>query len=271
MSVSASILVSMATAAFSPAQVDVLAGDNIVWRNNSQRTHNVKFDTEGYNSGRVAPRGGANHVFAAQGRFPYVCTIHDGMNGEVGVHPLLLEGPARPVRRGATIAFGVRAPDNPGVVRIEADSGAGFHPVAVAGPLAGKGHEGHTDPGMLHAGVVASESATYRAVNSGGASQTLRVEVTDGPVLAAATRGARAGATLVRVRANPASPGARVVLQLRLRERFGWWPARRARLDRRSRARFVVRGHRGARARVVPVGSDWATPTGVGAAFRLRR
>jgi hypothetical protein len=246
-------------------------GDNVVWRNNSQRTHNVKFDTEGYNSGRVAPRAGANHVFTAEGRFPYVCTIHDGMDGEVGVHPLLLDGPKRPVRRGATIALGVRTPDNPGQVRIEADSGRGFHPVAVAEPLAGEGHEGHTDPGMLHASVVASESAAYRAVHSGGASQTLRVEVTEGPVLAAATRRARGGATVVRVRANPASPGARVIFQLRLRERFGWWPVRRARLDRRSRARLVVRGHPGARARVVPVGADWATPTGVGAAFRLRR
>ena len=271
MSVAASIFVSMATAAFSPAQVDVLVGDNVVWRNNSQRTHNVKFDTEGYNSGRVAPRGGANHVFTAQGRFPYFCTIHDGMNGEVGVYPLLVEGPSRPVRRGATIAFGVRAPDNPGEIRIEADSGAGFRQVAVAGPLAGEGHGGHTEPGMLHASVVASESATYRAVHARGASQTLRVEVTDGPVLAAATRRARGGATVVRVRAKPASPGARVVLQLRLRERFGWWPVRRVRLDRRSRARLVVRRHPGARARVVPVGADWATPTGVAAAFRRRR
>jgi hypothetical protein len=271
MSVSASILVSMAAATFSPAQVDVLVGDNVVWRNNSQRTHNVKVDAEGYNSGRVAPRGGANHVFASQGRFSYVCTIHDGMDGEVGVYPLLLEGPKRPVRRGATIALGVRAPDNPGVVRIEADSGGGFRPVAVAGPSAGQGHEGHTDPGMLHANVTAAESATYRAVNAGGASQELRVVVTDGPVLGASTRRARGGATVVRVRAVPASPGARVVLQLRLRERFGWWPVRRARLDRRSRARFVVRGHRGARARVVPVGSDWATPTGVADRFRLRR
>jgi hypothetical protein len=266
-----SIFVSMATAAFSPVHVDVLAGDRVVWRNNSQRTHNVKFEREGFNSGRVAPRGAANHVFEAPGSYEYVCTIHDGMNGEVGVHALLIEGPARPVRRGATVAFGVRAPEGAGEVRIEADRGGGFQTVAVAGPVAGEGHDGHTDPGTLHADVVATESATYRAISSAGPSQMLRVEVTDGPVLSASQRRGRRGATLVSVRAAPASPGARVVLQVHLRERFGWWPLRRARLDRRSRALLRVRGHAGARARVVPVGSDWVTPVGEPAAFRLRR
>ena len=62
------------------------------------------------------------------------------------------------------------------------------------------------------------------------------------------------------VSANPSTPGARVVLQLKLRERFGWWPVARARLDKRSRASFSVRGHAGAPARVVLVAPDWATP-----------
>jgi len=44
------------------------------------------------------------------------------------------------------------------------------------------------------------------------------------------------------------------------RERFGWWPVRRARRDKRSRARFTVRGHAGVPARVVLVGPDRATP-----------
>jgi hypothetical protein len=264
-------LVSMTTSSFAPAQLDVLAGDNVVWRNNSLRTHNVKFESAGFDLGRIAPRGGASHVFPSPGAYPYVCTIHDGMDGEVRVHPLLLQGPTGPVRRGTEVALGIRAPEDPGEVRIEADTGAGFRPVAVATPLAGEGHEAHTDPGMLHATVVAAESASYRAVSAAGASPVLRVEVTDGALVSAATRRARRGGTLVKVRTTPASPGARVVLQVRLRERFGWWPVDRARLDRRSRAVLSVRGHRGAKARVVMVGADWATPAGQSAVFRLRR
>ena len=254
----ASILVSMLSGAFSPAQLDVMTGDNVAWTNTSTKTHNIQFDTEGFNSGRVEPRGGANHVFPVAGVYPYYCTIHNGMTGVIGVYPLVLEGPAKRVRRGTSIAFHVRAPEGAGEVRIEADSGSGFQPVAVAGPAAGGGHEGHEEPGMVHANVVASETATYRAVFAAGSSNELRVEVTDAPDMAARARRARRGA-VVTASANPSTPGARVVLQLKLRERFGWWPVARARLDKGSRARFSVRGHRGAPARVVLVAPDWAT------------
>jgi len=144
-------------------------------------------------------------------------------------------------------------------VRIEADFGAGFVPVAVAGPATGGGHEGHDEPGTVHADVVASESAVYRAAFAGGFSQELRIEVTDAPDLSAKVRRGGRGRAIVSVGANPATPGARVVLQLKLRERFGWWPVARARLDKASHARFTVHGHAGVRARVVLVAPDWAT------------
>ena len=266
-----SVLVSMGAGSFSPAHLDVLPGDNVVWRNNSTKTHNVKFDTEGYNSGRVMPGSGANHVFPAAGVYAYHCTIHDGMVGEIGVYPLVLEGPKGRVRRGRSIAFGVRAPDGAGEVTIEADHGAGFVPVAGATPVVpGAGHEGHDAPGELHAEVVASESATYRAVYSGGSSNELRVEVTDAPDVTAGLKRGPGGAT-VNVRTTPAAPNGRVVLQVHLKERFGWYPVDRARLDRRSHARFVIRGYGGVRARVVLVGPDWATPLSQSRTLRLPR
>ena len=255
-----SVFVFAQTQAFSPAHENVLPGDTVIWRNTSSKTHNVKFETEGYNSGRFGPGEVRNHPFPTAGVYDYHCTIHTGMIGQVGVYPLVLQGPAGRVRRGRSIAFGVRAPDGAGDVTIEADYGAGFVPVAGTTPVVpGPGHEGHDAPGELHADVVASESATYRAVYSGGASNEVRVEVTDAPdVTAAVKRGKRAA--VVNVRTTPAAPGARVVLQLNLRERFGWYPVDRARLDSHSHARFLVRRHGRVRARVVLVGPDWATP-----------
>jgi hypothetical protein len=255
-----SILVSMGSGSFGPAHVDVLVGDNVAWRNNSTRTHNINFETEGFNSGRLTPRSGANHQFTIAGVYPYVCTIHDGMIGEVGVYPLVLDGPVKRVRRGTSVALHVRAPEGAGEVRIEADTGSGFQPVAVAGPPEGGGHEAHEEPGTVHANVVAVGSAVYRAVYVGGTSNELRIEVTDAPDLTAKVRRGRRGGAVVTASANPSTPGARVVLQLKLRERFGWWPVARARLDRSSRARFSVRGHSGAPARVLLVAPDWATP-----------
>jgi plastocyanin len=265
-----SIFVSAGTSSFAPRDLDVLVGDNVIWRNNSVKTHNVKSEAEGYNSGRFAPRSAVNHVFASAGSFPYVCTIHDGMTGEIGVRPLLLSGPTRPVQRGASVALHVRAPEGTSEVTIEADSGAGYQPVAVAGPPEGGGHEGHVEPGTLHANVVAADSATYRAVSAAGASPELRVEVSDGAALAVSSKRG-SGGLRVGVKASPASPGARVVLQLKLRERFGWWPVARARLDKRSRASFTVRRYGGVPARVVMVGADWASPLSQSRVFRLAR
>ena len=265
-----SVLVSAGTTRFQPRELDVLVGDNVIWRNNSQKTHNVKSEAAGYSSGRFAPRTAVNHVFPAAGTFPYVCTIHDGMTGAIGVHSLLLDGPKRPVQPNASVALHVRTPENAGEVQIEADSGSGYQRVATAGPAAGGGHGGHAEPGTVHANLVVPVSATYRAVSAAGTSQELRIEVSAGPLLSvkAAARGARRS---VSVSARPAAPGTRVVLQLRLRERFGWWPVARSRLDKRSRARFTLRGHAGARARVVAVGPDWASALSESRVLKLPR
>ena len=266
-----SVFVFAQTQSFSPREQEVLPGDTIIWRNTSQKTHNVKFDTEGYNSGRFGPGEVRNHPFPVAGVYDYHCTIHTGMVGQVGVYPLVLEGPTTRIRRGKTIAFGVRAPDGAGDVTIEADYGSGFVPVAGTTPVVpGPGHQGHDTPGELHADVVATETATYRAVYSGGSSNELRVEVTDAPDVTAGVKRGRHG-TVVNVRTTPAAPGVRVVLQVNLRERFGWYPVDRARLDKRSHARFLVRRYGGVRARVVLVGPDWATDLSQTRTFRLPR
>jgi plastocyanin len=265
-----SVFVSAGTSSFSPSNLDVLVGDTVIWRNNSLKTHNVQAETAGYDSGRFGPRSAVNHVFPAAGVFPYVCTIHDGMTGQIGVYPLLLGGPGRPVQPGAAVALHVRAPDGAGEVMIEADTGAGYQTVATAGAPEGGGHEGHVEPGTLHANVVVNRTTTYRAVSAAGSSPELRVEVSAGPALALAAR-SKAGRRLIDVRARPSSPGTRVVLELKLRERFGWWPAARARLDRRSSARFTIRGHAGVPVRVVTVGPDWATVLSKSRVLRLRR
>jgi hypothetical protein len=87
--------------------------------------------------------------------------------------------------------------------------------------------------------------------------------------VSAAARSRRGRAT-VRTHVVPGSRGATVVLQLHLKERFGWWPVQRARLDKRSRARFAVRLRHKVRARVVLVGADGETPVARSAVLRLR-
>jgi plastocyanin len=250
--------VSVQHSTFSPASLDVLVGDAVSWRNVSLREHDVTSAAAGFESGEMARNATFAHTFAAPGAFPYICKIHAGMSGHVAVHPLLLVGPAAPVARGKPVALHVRAPAGAGEVAIEEDAGSGFRRVATATPAAGEGHGDHDGAGTLHATVTPAASASYRAVAAAGTSPTVRVEVSDRTILTLTSSAQPGGATLA-VRSAPALPGARVALQLRLRERFGWWTVARARLDRRSRARFTLRRQRPVRARVALVGRDRTT------------
>ena len=260
--------VAMEYESFSPARLDLVVGDSVSWRNGSVREHDVASDAAGFDSGRVGQGGIFAHTFPAAGSFPYVCRIHDAMRGEVAVHPLLVSGPRRVVARGAPVPLHVRAPVGVGQATIEEDTGSGFRPVATATPQAGHGHEGQEDA-TLHATVRPSASAFYRAMSGDGASPPLRVEVTD-EARVALTASARPGGAVLRARAVPAQPRARVVLQLRLRERFGWWTVARDRLNRRSLARFVLRRRRPVRARVALVGADWVTTLAVSPRLLVR-
>jgi hypothetical protein len=75
--------------------------------------------------------------------------------------------------------------------------------------------------------------------------------------------------TAVSVQVTPADPGALVVLQLHLRERFGWWPVARARLDRNSRAHFDLRLDRAVSARALLTLGDGATRLGSSSVVRV--
>jgi plastocyanin len=250
--------VSVQHSTFSPASVDVLVGDVVSWRNVSLRVHNIMSPAAGFEPGEVGQNATFAHTFATPGAYPYFCTIHAGMSGHVAAHPLLLVGPAAPVARGKPVALHVRAPAGAGEVAIEEDAGGGFRRVATAAPAAGDGHRDHDGAGTLHATVTPAGSASYRAVAAAGTSPTVRVEVSDRMTLTLTSSAHPGGATLA-VRSAPAQPGARVALQLRLRERFGWWTVARARLDSRSRASFTLRRQRPVRARVALVGRDRTT------------
>ncbi|MEA2330834.1 MAG: hypothetical protein QOH58_972 [Thermoleophilaceae bacterium] len=264
--------VAMNQSTFSPAHLDVLVGDSVSWRNSSLREHDVRSDAAGFDSGRVGTGAGFAHTYAAPGSYPYACTIHTGMTGDVSAYSLLLDAPRRPVQLGAPLELHVRPAAGLGPVRIEEDSGAGFRPVAAAAP-AGGGHGAHGDAAedgyTLHATLTATVSATYRAVAGDQLSQPLRVEVTDAPRLVVSAS-PRRGGVAVGVRSVPPKPGALVAIQLRLRERFGWWTVDRARLDKRSRARFVLRRRQPVRARVIVVGANGVSAVAASAPVTLR-
>jgi plastocyanin len=250
--------VSIQSGAFGPSQISVLAGDTVEWSNVSLRTHTVTARDGSFGSSLIGLSGAFSNKFPTAGTFAYYCQIHAFMTGEVDVYPVLLHGPTDPVSRGTQVPLDGRAEAGTSSVEIDADSGSGFVPVATAAV---------DGSGAFHAAVAATASAKYRAVTAGGTSPDVQVLVIDRKLVVRASR--RGRGALVRVQAVPRDPGAIVQLQLQLRERFGWWPASRRRLDGRSRA--VFHAPAGARARVALTLPDGWTPVVMSAPLRLPR
>jgi hypothetical protein len=141
---------------------------------------------------------------------------------------------------------------------IQADDGGGFRDVATATVNA---------DGSFAASVTPAGSASYRAVSGTDTSPPVTLTVLDRTVRVHTRRHGRRVAVAVRV--SPATPGGTVVLQAHLRERFGWWPLRSTRLDRRSHARFVITMPKGHALRVVLTLRDRATPLAISPVQRL--
>jgi plastocyanin len=243
-------MVSVGFDAFSPLMLDVLTGDTVNWPNDSARPHTVTADDGSFDSGRIVVRSSFAQRFGAPGTFPYHCTLHPSMRGEVDVHDLLLTSPAAPAGPNRPYPiFGRSALGSGTQVAIEADTGSGFARVATASV--------GTD-GTFAASVIPETTSAFRAVAGTTTSPPVQLIVLDHSIKTAARR-LKGGRLRVEATVAPAAPGSRVVLQLHLKDRFGWWPVQMATLDARSHARFVIRQRARVPARVVLTLPDDAT------------
>jgi plastocyanin len=230
-------------AAYGAPTVDVLAGDTVTWRNDSVRPHTVSAADGSFASDRLTASGSFSHRFDATGVVAYYCQVHPFMRAEVDVHRLLLDAPHDAAAPGRPLTLSGRAALPAGTaVSIRA---AGGGEVATAAVDAG---------GHFHATVTPRTTTAYSAVSGADGSPAIQVLVVDRKVKASA-RGGR-----VSVHVVPGARGATVVLQLRLREHFGWWPVRHVKLDTHSRAHFSLRLKHKVRARVVLTAEDGVTP-----------
>jgi plastocyanin len=246
--------VQIVDTAYDPPRVVILTGDTVGWRNSSFiNEHTVTSAT--FDSGPIVPGGGFFHDFTAQGAYVYACTIHPNMSGEVDVFGLLMVGPAQAVARGAATILTGRAAQGVGAIAVEEDTGTGFHPVATTQPSGG----------AFKATVHPPANATYRAVAGTDTSPPVHVNVSDRSSVTVKRSGSR-----LRVHVDPLNARARVSLQFKLRERFGWWTVARARLDRKSNARFTIRGRKLVWVRVVLTQSDGWTPLAQSSPLRVR-
>ncbi|HET7044861.1 MAG TPA: cupredoxin domain-containing protein [Gaiellaceae bacterium] len=232
-------------AAYGPSDLDVLPGQTVLWTNVSRRTHTVTSDTGAFDSGDVEPDGRFAFRFDRAGTYRYHCTIHASIVGDVAVRRVILGPlPTATVPLGSPVEFSGRAADPSLPVKIQLrQAGSAFATIARAVP--------HRD-GSWRAVVAPKATGDYRALSGRDASQTRRLLVGVRRVRVHATRRG------VGISVTPAAPYASVLVEVYRRERFGWWPVRRARLDYVSEAEVQVAGP--ARVRVVLVDDDGWTP-----------
>ncbi len=241
--------VTMPGKLYEPARLDVLVGTTVVWKNDDSTNHTATAENDAFASGYVPPGGTFSFTFGKQGRYEFHCTIHRQMRGEVNVFGLVLAGPEQAVTAGRRVVFAGLAP-------------AGTDLVTVSGPGPAYGVKPRPD-GSFALRIVVTTPGAYRARAGGLASPRVRVLVK--PIVRATLSG---GA--LQVTAAPARPGATVLLEAYDRERFGWRALGRSKLDRRSRARLVVRSGFDRVRAVVLGGKGWADAASPGVVVGTR-
>jgi plastocyanin len=243
-------MVSIGFDSFSPQLIDVVTGDTVTWTNNSSRPHDVTATDGGWDSGRMVSTAAFSHRFDAPGVTDYYCRLHPFMTGEIAVSDLLLATPVAPAGPNRPYPISGRSALASGTpVAIQADTGAGFATVATTS----------VEPdGSFAATVVPATTSAFRAVAGDTASPVVQLIVLDHSIDLSVRR-VRGHRLSVDATVTPAAPGSKVVLQLNLKDRFGWWPVRTLRLDARSHARFLVHQRARVPARVALTLSDGAT------------
>ena len=224
-----------------PKDLVVITGTTVTWRNSDRTTHTVTQEDDVFDSGFVRPGETFSVTFPKAGAFAYHCSIHKFMHGAVRVFDVVLRGPAEPLPAGRRADLdGIAPAGSVQVVLVRASSGHA-EIVGRAKPAA---------DGTFTFHVRAPEPRTYR-VRAGKATSPLV------PVHVAPRVAIERGTAGIAVRAVPARPGSRVVLQAYDREHFTFVTVAHGRLDASSRAmieyapqepqhvRVIVRGKGG--------------------------
>ncbi len=76
--------ITIDAAQFSPAAIEVKAGDTIVWVNKDILAHTATSPAGGFDSKVIQPGASWKYVARKKGAFPYTCSFHP-MNGKLTV------------------------------------------------------------------------------------------------------------------------------------------------------------------------------------------
>jgi plastocyanin len=214
---------------FDPARSTVVAGDVVVFENDDLVTHDVRIAGGLYDSGPILRFRSWLQQFQQPGGYPFVCTLHPFMSGNLEVLAATLAATPDSLLAGEPIVLSGRAPAGTVQVAVE-QSMAGGAWTALGGATPAR-------DGRFQATAPAVVGASYRVTTPAGASRAVvpRVQArVDLHVNVARTR----RRTSVRVHTMPTAKRFTVTLELYSRWHFRWRVQRRARVDSHGGATF---------------------------------
>jgi plastocyanin len=227
---------------FDPPRSTTVAGDLVVFRNHDLATHNVRIADGVFDSGPIARFTSWSQQIDQPGSYPFVCTLHPFMAGNLDVAAATVAAAPDGVLAGEPLTLSGRTTAGTAHVGVE-QSVAGGEWAAVGGGTA------PAPDGTFSVAVPAVEGASYRITTPAGPGQVATPKVTAHVDVHVVVRRAR-GHTTVRVHTMPAATGFVATLELYSRWRFRWRAQRRVELDAHGRATFRLPGTRRAYARV---------------------
>jgi plastocyanin len=212
-------VVTMPGTFYAPQDLDVLVGTTVTWQNADRSTHTVTEDDDAFDSGHIRPGQTFALAFDEPGTYRFHCTIHRFMRGSVGVFEVVLHGPGEPLPAGRRARLVGVAPAGGEEIELVRVLPAPREVVARARSGA---------DGSFAFVVRAPEPRRYLVRAGTATSPRVRVRVAPRVSIEARVPG-------VAVRAVPARPRSRVVLQRYDNDLFAFVTVARGRLDERSR------------------------------------
>jgi plastocyanin len=226
---------------FSPPRSTMVAGDVVAFRNSDLVTHDVRIGGGVFDSGPIGRFTSWGQAIDQAGEYPFVCTLHAFMSGNLSVVAATLTAAPDDVLAGEPLTLSGRAPA--GTARL------GVERTAPDGAWVAAGTATPAPDGTFSTTTPAVEGASYRVTTPAGASAPVAPRVTARVELHIALRRGKRHAT-IRVHAMPAPAGMVATLELYARWRYRWRDHRTVKLDADGGASFRLPASRRTYARV---------------------
>jgi plastocyanin len=223
--------ISMPGKSFDPPRSTMVAGDLVVFRNNDLVTHDVRIGGGVFDSGPLPRFTSWSQQIDQPGGYPFVCTLHPFMGGNLDVVAATLAAAPGGVLAGEPLTLSGRTRAG--------TAGVGLEQSVAGGGWIAAGGATPADDGTFAATVRAVEGASYRVTTAAGPSPAVTPRVTARVEVHLAVRHRRRHTT-VDVHATPAPKDFVATLELYSRWRYRWRSTRSVGLDSRGAASFRV-------------------------------